>query len=421
LFSSQSPVKRGRGEVFRLGDKLEIVIKAVEEFGLSVEKKWQAFNFDPTVFPQLAADALSSSRLHETVEPDDLVAAAFRGEVPAQCDPEARFGQPPLTLFRGRRFHVDALFWIDGTTAIHDHSFAGAFQLLKGSSIETTYSFASQRDVDGHLQLGKLAVDTSVLRGVGDVRAVPAGPSFIHALFHLARPSVTLVIRMFKDPHFGVQMEYSPAGIAHDSFFEDPWRDRVVQLMDMLRRTEHAALERHFSDVLAKADLGTAFSLVRGCVRWTDADMVNRSIASIRDPEAAETISRWLTYRRRTEFLISRRSMVHQAHLRFFLAVLLNTQRRRDALGLVAAFSKAVEPEQQVAAWLSELAETKLKLQVGNTPFEPNVLALPGIDSQGQTAIADFLSGRTSPHTATYASLIERLRALPALSPLFVE
>ncbi|MFN2514442.1 MAG: hypothetical protein ABR568_23900, partial [Pyrinomonadaceae bacterium] len=54
--------------------------------------------------------------------------------LPHQYDVEGRFGNPPITLFAGPRFHIDVYYWLDGTTSIHQHSFTGAFQVLLGSS-----------------------------------------------------------------------------------------------------------------------------------------------------------------------------------------------------------------------------------------------------------------------------------------------
>ena len=45
--------------------------------------------------------------------------------LPEQMDVEAAFGNPPVTLFAGLRFHIDVYFWLDGTTEIHQHAFAG--------------------------------------------------------------------------------------------------------------------------------------------------------------------------------------------------------------------------------------------------------------------------------------------------------
>jgi hypothetical protein len=394
-------------------------IPVVDELGRDLERAWQTADYGLAAFPDLCGEMLGAARLHERLDPDDVVRAVFEGRLPEQSDLEARFGQPPVTLFRGARFHVSALHWVDGTTSIHDHAFSGAFVVLSGSSIETTFRFETARDVDGHLRLGALGVLGSGLRRPGEVRPFASGPGYIHSLFHLQRPTISLVVRTDVPRGAGVQLEYSPAGVAHDPFFREQRRDRTVQMVDMLRRTEHPRFEALVGDLIAGADLDTAFSVLRACARFPDGDRVERLVGRVRDADAAARLGAWLAHRRRIDFLLGRRALVHDADLRFLLAVLLNAQRRADALDLVAAYGPGVEPARQAAAWLRLLAGTTMKLQVGGTPFEPNVLGLPPFTDAGEQALGDLLAGRERTLTAEERAFLDRLRALPPLAALF--
>jgi hypothetical protein len=400
-----------------------MALAAIDELGGELEREWAAVDFELAAFPELCASRLQAARLPARIDADEVVRAVFAGGLPQQIDPDARFGQPPVTLYRSTRFFIDALFWVDGTTTIHDHAFSGAFQVLAGQSIETTFSFSPEpeREAGGRVRLGDLAVRGSALRTVGDVRAVPAGPAYIHSLFHLARPSLTLVVRTYKDPSPGIQLAYSPVGVAFDSGGEDPVRDRLVQMVEMLRRTEHPELESRVGDLIAACDLHTAFAIIRSCAKLPDRDLLDRLTARLADADAGRRIGRWLAERRRIDFLISRRGMVQKAPLRFLLAALLNARRRNDVLSLVAGFAPGADPARQVAAWLGELAKTTMRLQVGNAPFEPSVLGLPPFAPGCEEALADHLAGRDLPAGPEMPAFIERLRVLPALEPLFAD
>jgi hypothetical protein len=390
----------------------------IDRLGREVEQRWQRVDYRDQDFPQLAADCLLDARLTDRADPDAIVELALRGDVPAQCDPAARFGQPPVTLFRGPRFYIDANFWVDGTTAIHEHAFAGAFQLLQGASIETTFAFAPSREVDRHLRFGQLEVQGSTLRQRGDVQTIRAGSSFIHSLFHLARPSVSLVVRTYASTP--IQLEYSPAGIAHDSFLQDERRDRAIQLVAMLRKIEHPGFEALVGDLVARADLGTACAVLRSCSQISDVGLLDRLISRMRDPDGAARFAAWLAHRRRIEFLIGRRAFVHEPRLRFLLALLLNVQRRRDALELVRSYEPSTDPPAAIAAWLADLSRLKVKLQIGEAPFAPNVLGLPEFHAAEQQTVAAWLSGERA-STAEATAFVERLRGLPFLAPLFVD
>jgi hypothetical protein len=391
----------------------------IRELGVGIERSWAASGFDLAAFPGLCAERLEAARVHQRLDPAEIVEAVFRGDLPPQFDPAGRFGQPPVTLYRTDGFFIDALFWIDGTTTIHDHSFSGAFQVLAGQSIETTFSFMESRSFAGQVQFGDLNAEQSELRATGDVRAVPAGPAYIHALFHLTRPSVSLVVRTYKDPKPGRQFTYSPAGVAFDSQTEEPLRDRIVQTIEMLRKTEHPEFEPRVGDLIAASDLQTALWIIRGCARSVEPNTMERLLARIQDEEASRRLRAWVLDRRRAEFLISRRTLVQKPALRFLLAVLLNARRKRDALALVARFSPESDPARLVASWLCELANISLRLQIGGEPFAPNILGLPPFEPGCEEGLANHLAGLGGAPSQAVQVFIERLRALPALEPLF--
>jgi hypothetical protein len=391
----------------------------IRELGVDLEQRWAAAGFDLTAFPGLCAEQLETARLHTRVDPAQIVEAVFRGDFPVQVDPSARFGQPPVTLYRTDRFFIDALFWVDGTTTIHDHSFSGAFQVLAGQSIETTFSFSQTHDFEGRVRFGDLRVRQSELRATGDVRAVPAGPAYIHALFHLARPSVSVVVRTHRDPIPGRQFAYSTAGVAFDSQTEDPARDRIVQTVEMLRRIEHPEFETRVGELIAGANLHTAFSVIRACAKATDDATMGRLLARIDDQETSRRLHDWVVERRRTEFLISRRALVQKPALRFLLAVLLNARRRIDALRLAVQFAPGVEPARQIAAWLAELAGITMRLRIGDEPFEPSILGLPPFGPGCEDGLAACLAGNGPQAAPEIEAFIARLRGLPALALLF--
>ena len=153
-----------------------VTISAIDELGANLEQAWRGNDYDAEVFPELATTTLRQSRLAEQVTPQEVVEMVFAGgTLPQQEDPLATFGQPPVTLFRGRRFYIDALFWVDGTTSIHQHGFSGAFCVLHGSSIETTFRFDLERNVDSLFKLGTLQILSSALLRQGDVRPIASG------------------------------------------------------------------------------------------------------------------------------------------------------------------------------------------------------------------------------------------------------
>ncbi len=55
-------------------------------------------------------------------------------------------------------YFIQALTWMEGTTAIHDHAFCGAFMVLEGASLHVTYGFrTAERLAEDRLVVGDLA------------------------------------------------------------------------------------------------------------------------------------------------------------------------------------------------------------------------------------------------------------------------
>ena len=112
------------------------------KLGAEVEILWRDKNYDEEVFPEIAANALKAANLPAKISAWEVIEWTM-GEtnLPTQQDLSGKFGDPPITIYNGPRFHIDVYFWLEGTTAIHQHSFCGAFQVLHGSSIHSWYDF----------------------------------------------------------------------------------------------------------------------------------------------------------------------------------------------------------------------------------------------------------------------------------------
>ena len=122
------------------------------DLGSLVEDRWKENNYDEDSFPEIASQSLIEKDPSKHVDPWDIIRWCHTTHAwPGQQDVEGKFGNPPLTLFAGSRFHVDVYFWVDGTTAIHQHSFSGAFQVLLGSSIHSQYRFENEQKISALL------------------------------------------------------------------------------------------------------------------------------------------------------------------------------------------------------------------------------------------------------------------------------
>jgi hypothetical protein len=403
-----------------LDSRRSMGIKVVDELGSLIEEHWSAKNFDPHRLTDIAVEALREAQLPARLSPDDIVRWALTTTtLPQQRDAEARFGQPPLTLYRARRFYIEALHWIDGSTTLHQHAFSGAFQVLAGSSIETQYRFEAERDFDGHFVMGALHLTSTTFHVPGDIVGIRSGSKgLIHGLFHLERPSITIVVRTFRDGDAGPQFNYTRNGIGVDPFLVDDSRDRSLQLVGMLRSIEHPEFEKMVGDLVARSDLHTAFRVLDACASLPDRTLFDRLLDRVGDRGAVDAFRKAFQESRRLAFLYGRRTLVKNPDLRFLLGVLLNARRRQDALDLVAARISG-DSARQTAAWVRKLSELNIKLQAAGIPWQPNVLGLPQMTDELEDVLVRELEGEPVGSDDRAVTFLQQLRALPAFACLF--
>ena len=196
------------------------MIPYFQHLGEAVEAAWAAAGREPEQLPAVASQALRAAPAHEHTSIDEVlgwVSAVPAEAFPPQPDMLAAFGDPPVTVYWGGDFRIDVNLWATSTTAIHQHAFAGAFQVLHGSSLESQYGFVETRRVSEDLRLGELELHSMHVRRVGDVSEIPPGPAYIHALFHLDHPSATVVVRSNGDAAYLPQLGYDAPGVAYNS------------------------------------------------------------------------------------------------------------------------------------------------------------------------------------------------------------
>ncbi|WP_394823131.1 hypothetical protein [Pendulispora albinea] len=295
----------------------------------------------------------------------------------------------------GRRFHIDALFWVDSVTEIHQHAFRGAFQVLAGGSIQTSYSFARERVITGELQVGRLHATESKLLRAGDVEPIRGGDRSIHALFHLMRPSVSLVVRTKSEQSLLPQYSYLPPGIAYDALYSDPHALRTVQMAELLCALDDPRFEERLVGAIARSDLHTCFLLLKKLRSLPDRSLFARLVdaAAQRHGAIAQTFAAAFEEMARQESIVHKRTLVKDPELRFFLALLLHATSRQPILELTRAHVPHRDPIETVLGWLVALSKVTLKLQLGGTPWEPNAFGLPTLDDTMVDVIRRRLRG----------------------------
>jgi hypothetical protein len=385
------------------------------ELGALVESRWRAQDYNESVFPGIAAQALSELNLSARVDPWEIVRWVHKTpDLPEQMDLAGKFGNPPITTYVGPRFFIDVYYWLDGTTTIHQHSFSGAFEVLLGGSVHSRYRFTKEREINPHFLVGQIEFNDVSLLSQGDIREIDSGSQFIHSLFHLDRPSVTITVRTYKAPGAPVQYSYLKPFLAVNPFFTDASLTKKVQTVSLLLRMKHPEADRFIEDLLDESDFHTAFAVLEqafdflchreleeiiGVSRSRDRfqSLLDRArnkhgrLADLLPPVFEEGWRQAEITRRRTE-------IKGQDH-RFFLALLLNVPDRATVLRLVK--EKFPEPDavDLILSWVRELSATRI---FGSR--EPNVLGSAEFTDQHLLVFKGLLEGLTTKEIAARAA-----------------
>jgi hypothetical protein len=379
----------------------EVSVEFFQKLGGLVLSRWRERNLDLASFPEVSQAALEELPPSEHVSSDDIIDWVMRVPVlPPQANPLSDFGEPPFTVFVHERFAIEVLFWVDGTTSIHEHSFSGAFHVLAGSSVHTRYQFTEERRYNELLSTGRLDLDSIERLTRGSTRRILPGRRLVHSLFHLDCPSVSVVIRTHRDEGAGHQGTFDRAGFCVASFFEPVGVLKRRQTLTLLSKIAPDKLSERAREVIAEADSFGAYMLMDHMRRLLPTvGLMKEFLDSIRPPH--EELARRFAVRSentsRETYISRRRSIVRDSDHRFFLAVLLNAPTRASALDLIARCYPDRSPVDSVVEWLKQLAATS------PDGGDANPLGLK-LDDVALRVLRYLLEG------ATDADVIERLR-----------
>jgi len=330
-----------------------------KKLGQTVLARWKKTNFSLTEFPGIAEEAINARPPSDHVDLTVFLKEfLLNDEQPFQT--QSGFGQPEIVAFDHPRFYIQLLFWMDGTTDIHQHEFSGAFHVMTGSSIHAHFNFENVRAITPYLQMGDVRMRKIELLETGRTVPIVSGSACVHSLFHLDTPSVTVVVRTQNDPGTGPQFNYLPPHMAVDPVFSDALLMRRRQLLDLLARVESPEYPDLVRAMIRELDFERGFYILQS--NREDLRMLGLWPSMLREFEKthkrlANGVAATLEEEARREMIKGMRGMIHDSGRRFFLALLMNVDSRSDLLQLVKKRFPEKKPIETVLQWMSELME----------------------------------------------------------------
>jgi hypothetical protein len=298
------------------------LLQGFEALGDSLRSLWRERELDPEHFPRLAADALRNFSLPSNWSLDRLIRDIARSR---RAQPKGHpFGDLQIRVFDAHEFYAEVLVWLDGTTVIHEHGFSGAFRVLEGGSIHSRFVFHQEGAVSPRLRVGRAHLLDAELLRVNDVREIRRGPQTTHAVFHLERPSVTLVVRTHSEQWWAPQANIYRPSIAMDyTLLQDSRVAFAAKSVRAFLRHPDRSASSLFIAMLQELDLPRAFAL---CVALVDSGLLQevQTAEAIRSRFGmlGERAAECLAYEMRTLEYARLRRAVHSPDDRFVLALL---------------------------------------------------------------------------------------------------
>lgn len=385
-----------------------------QRLGESIERRWLEINYDEERFPALAKEELEKADIPSKLSSWEVIDwTLVQYELPRQRDVYAKFADPPITIFSGLRFEVDVYFWFEGTTAIHEHSFCGAFQVMEGSSIHSWYEFEPHESINTFLQIGEMRLKTCELLNKSDAHEIRAGSQYIHGLFHLEHPSATIVVRTDRSPLNQPQLSYHKPGFAIDPFFEQDTSIKKLQAMATLFRASRPETDELVTRMLASSDLQSSYWILMSLRHLLKANPLSElfklespavrfekflNIVTKRHGKAAKMLPLVFAHQDTLEEIMTRRSYVTDPEQRFFMALLLNVDGREQIFSLIKQRFPDADPIEKVLDWTFDLSQTRVVgVEVSNA------LGIPDFGDDEMTVLEGILSGRADEEISSEA------------------
>src|SRR4051812_11812632 len=327
-----------------------------QRLGERIESAWLLHNYDEEIFPQLVLGELEREPPHERVEVREIIDWTFHPIQVQQPGSGHLFGEPPVKLFQSPRFYIEALFWLSGTTEIHEHAFSGVFAVLAGSSVHSHWRFVPERTINSRMLWGRLErVTTEILRP-GGMRAIRSGGRLIHQLFHLEVPSVTIVVRTNVERNHLPQLGYLPPGLALDPDDQDGLLTRRLLFLEGMARGQLDGLREYALRMVENGDLEALYRMFSMLTRRR----VDRSLldelydrARQRHGEVVDLLRQVCEGERRLRIVKSLRSRVSDREARFLLALLMLMPDRDAVFETIRSQFPGTEPLELIEKWLA--------------------------------------------------------------------
>lgn len=331
--------------------------------GEQVEADYRRHNYNETDLPAIAAAALD--KFDNQFSFDAAAIAAFLATTPLPQQPKLGFSNLPITVFRRREFYIEILVWTQATTAVHQHGFSGAFRVLQGSSLHTTFTFTPHTTVSPDCIVGAVVPQHTEYLSTGAVREIsPGSEGLIHSLYHLENPSLTLVVRSQGHAKYHPQYSYRRPHLALNTFRleKDEQVVMMAKLLHVVQQVDRDHLGQIWRDQIARFDFPRLAWMLLTHGRYLPNETSQQTFldqARQTHGPLVDLLEETAQFQTTLTQISQSRELLSDPDLRYFLALLMNAKDRAALLDMVQVRYPDQDPQACCAQWLARLSEGK--------------------------------------------------------------
>jgi len=219
--------------------------KFIKAMGQDAEARYRDAGLQPQAFASIATDILQANPLCDFISLDQLwqslgsdAAEAFGGSTKPGLIP----------LFTGENVRIVGHLWADAADRLHQHDWAGAFQLVEGESFNAQYEFQQHHDI-AEFSIGPLRRVAFEIFKPGSVQAVLPGQSLIHSVVYSSKPGFAISLRVASHSEDGVY-EYLRPGLRCPSHRRRGQSALQLDLLAQALQVDEALYEARFAALL---------------------------------------------------------------------------------------------------------------------------------------------------------------------------
>jgi transposase len=367
---------------------------------------WEREELDAERFPLVARSILAHHA--PPTELDAASAARWFLRSPAPPRQSSRdFGDAHVVVAWHPAFQIELIFWFDSSTEIHDHGFRGAFRVLEGSSLHCEYEFDVERHYNEHFAVGRARLTRVERLESGDCRPI-VGAGSHHAVLHLSRPTVTLLMRTHQDSLRQYRLE--PPYVMVNAWNDDGVLRRRLQLLRAAVHSEWEGGVEELGRFCATASAHDSYRALEACYPCLyDRGELPRIAEALRRREDP-FVGRWMDSAERrdiTSSVVAHRRRIVSEGPRMLLAMLACLPDLESILAFLERDDPSSDPASKILDWLDQLVSPR-RGGFALVDVEVSAADTPGGERMGEhlrdvwrTALEQAIGGASAELTAT--------------------